>query len=364
MGIVVVQVSGQTCDEVLGRGEIAAFQEAPSQGAEPQFDLIEPRAVLGREVQDVFMRRVCQKGASLRAGAQVALVARQPIQACQEFANVQTPMRVQIIENPMEALVVGELRRDLGQMSGEIHAGACDAQIPDDLARGDDKRGDQAARTVTDVFVLAFFRFAGLDQNRGMLALQDLHACLFVATDDQFAVLVQDGSLHIELADILRLGVEVRIVAVEPVDAVVGFQVGGLQDTPDGGACHSFVGVLVDQDGGEIIETPLTGNTIMRGRFAGGQRHDFQLFVGGKSSVADRAAEHLAGQQGPAADNAFARESRCCDCNRIRWRPVNSTAAPELPSGGSTGTERPKLAGWNGLGSAPASDCGLRGPRQ
>jgi hypothetical protein len=44
--VVVVQVRGQACDEFLGRGEVAAFQKATSQGAEPQFDLVEPRAVL------------------------------------------------------------------------------------------------------------------------------------------------------------------------------------------------------------------------------------------------------------------------------------------------------------------------------
>lgn len=50
MCVVVVQVRSQTGDEFLGRFEVAAFEEATSQGAEPQFDLIEPGAVLGREV--------------------------------------------------------------------------------------------------------------------------------------------------------------------------------------------------------------------------------------------------------------------------------------------------------------------------
>ena len=39
----------------------------------------------------------------------------------------------------MEALVVGELRGDMSQMSGEIQARACHAQIPHDLTRGDDE---------------------------------------------------------------------------------------------------------------------------------------------------------------------------------------------------------------------------------
>ena len=181
MGVVVVQVRGQACDEFLGRCEVAAFQEATSQGAEPQFDLVEPRAVLGREVEHVLVIGIGQEGTSLRAGAQVFFVERQAVQSRHEFANVQAPMGVQVVEDPMEALVVGELRGDMGQMGGEIDAGACHAQVPHDLARGDDERGDQAAGAVADVFVLAFFGFARLDQNRGMLSLEDLHAGLFVA---------------------------------------------------------------------------------------------------------------------------------------------------------------------------------------
>src|SRR6266850_6070200 len=49
VGIMVVEVSDQARDEFLGRCEIASFQEAACQGAEPQFNLVEPRAVFGRE---------------------------------------------------------------------------------------------------------------------------------------------------------------------------------------------------------------------------------------------------------------------------------------------------------------------------
>jgi hypothetical protein len=42
MSIVFLQVHGEAGDEILGRCENAAFKEATSQGAEPQFDLVEP----------------------------------------------------------------------------------------------------------------------------------------------------------------------------------------------------------------------------------------------------------------------------------------------------------------------------------
>jgi len=362
MGIMVVEVSDQTGYEFLGRGEVASFEEAACQGAEPQFDLVEPRAVFGREVKDVLVFGVRQKGASLLASAQVAFAQRQSVQLSQELANVQTPMRVQVVQDPMEPFAVGELRRDVGEMSGEIQARACHAQIPHDLTRGDDERGDQTARAVTDVLVFAFFWLARLDGNRGMLSLEDLHAGLFVRADDQFAVLIQDRSFDVQLADVVSPGIEVGIVAVEPVDAAVRLQVGGVQDTPDGRARHGFLGVPVDQDGREIVEAPLTGRAIMLGRFAGGQRDDLELFVGGKSSAADRNGEHLEGQRGRVRESGCAKESRCCDCNRPRGRPVDWKADPRPPHAGSAGCETPTLAEWNELGSEPASAFRFRHP--
>ena len=232
----------------------------------------------------------------------------------------------------MAALVVGELRSDVGQMGGEIDAGACHAQVPHDLASGNDERGDQAAGAVADVFVLAFFGFARLDQNGGMLALKDLHAGLFIGADDQLALLIQDGSLDVQLANILSFGVEVGIVAVEPVDAAMRLEVGLVQNTPNGGTMHRFVGVPIDQDRREIVKAPLTGDAVMRAGFAGGQRDDFELFVGGKSSVADRNAEHLANQRDRAAESVCATEPRCCERKQTRWRPANWMADPWLPS--------------------------------
>ena len=85
--IVVVQIRGQACHKFLGRFEVAAFQETPSQGAEPQFDLVEPRTVLGREVEDMLVIGIGQERASLLARAQVFLVERQAVEFRQEFTT-------------------------------------------------------------------------------------------------------------------------------------------------------------------------------------------------------------------------------------------------------------------------------------
>ena len=108
------------------------------------------------------------------------------------------------------------------------------------------------------------------------------HAGFFVAADDQFAVLVEDGSVDVEFANILRLGVEIGIVAVEPIDAVVWLDVGGLKDALDGGARHGIMAVAIDEFACQIVEAPRTGLAIMVGGFAGGQVDDFELFSGGE----------------------------------------------------------------------------------
>ncbi len=110
MGVVIVQVGGESRDEFRRRSEVASFQEATSQGAEPKFDLVEPRAVLGREMKNVLVFGIRQEGFPLRAGFQVFLVERQAVELGQEFANLQAPMGIQIVENPMEPFLLGELR--------------------------------------------------------------------------------------------------------------------------------------------------------------------------------------------------------------------------------------------------------------
>lgn len=234
-------------------------------------------------------------------------------------------------------------------MRREVHAGSCHAQVPHDLARGDRERGNQGAVAVADVFVFAFFELAGSGEFRGILTLQDLHAGLFVAADDQLAALIQDGGLDVQPADVLSLGVEVGIVAVEPVDAAVRLQIGRIQDTPDGGTAHGFAGMLVDEGERQIVQAPLTGHTVMLGGRAGGQRDYFELFVGGKSSVVVRSVERLEDPRDRVGGSGFARESRCYDCNRSRWRPASWMVGLGEPVARSGGNERPKLAARNEL---------------
>src|SRR5271165_3598104 len=55
MAVVIVQIRLQAPREVVSRCKVAALEESACQGTEPQFDLIEPRTVLGREVKYVLV---------------------------------------------------------------------------------------------------------------------------------------------------------------------------------------------------------------------------------------------------------------------------------------------------------------------
>lgn len=207
----------------------------------------------------------------------------------------------------MEASVVGELRCDVSQVCREIDAGARDAQIPHDLAGRHHEGRDQRPRAMADVFVFAFFGFARLDRDRGMLALQDLHAGFFIAADDQFSLLIQRGSLYVESANRVSFRLKIGIVTVEPINAAMGLEVSFVEDTPDGGTRHHFVAVTIDQSDRQIVDAPVTGDAIMRAGLAGGDGDDFELFVGGKSSGADRSEVRPAAQRDAVAQNEYAK---------------------------------------------------------
>ena len=92
----------------------------------------------------------------------------------------------------------------------------------------------------------------------------------------------------------MRFGLKICVVAVEPVDTPMGFEVRLIQQTPDTRTTHGPEAPL-RQGSDEVSETPTRGSTVVLGRFTGGHRHDIQTRCGGKSAVAAPGAAHLAG---------------------------------------------------------------------
>ena len=55
MRVVVVEEVAEQVLEHFGRAKVASLEKAASQNAEPEFHLVQPRAMLGREMKDVFV---------------------------------------------------------------------------------------------------------------------------------------------------------------------------------------------------------------------------------------------------------------------------------------------------------------------
>lgn len=147
--------------------------------------------MFGSEMKNVLVRRIGEESASRTAMTQAAFVEGNSVQPSDEFTDLQAPMRVQVVDDPMEAPLLGKMRGDALQVVGKILAGPREAQVPNNLARGNDEGADQGARAVADVVILAFLGLSGLREDGRVLSLKDLHAGLFVAADRQFALLIQ-----------------------------------------------------------------------------------------------------------------------------------------------------------------------------
>src|SRR6267378_6615811 len=148
---------------------------------------------------------------------------------------------------------------------------------------------------MADVLVFAFFWLARLHRLGGVAALQNLHTRLFIGADDHTSLLVEAQRLDIELADIMRLRLEVWIVAVEPVYATMRFEVSFLQDTPEAGATHGLPPILL-KSSDQIVEAPPRGGATIGRRFPGRYRQHIDPVRGGKSAADDPSAAHLAGR--------------------------------------------------------------------
>ena len=197
MGVVDLKIGRQARFKIVGRIEITALEKTPRQDAKPQLNLVKPGAVFRGKVEHMRMGRVAQKGTPLDTAAQVLRHTGHVAPLGNQTADLQAPVGIEIVHHPVVALHSRELLDDSGQMRRKVLARARLAQIPDDLPRGDDKRGDQGTHPMPDVLVLAFFRFARRHGLRGVCALQYLHARLFIAANDHTPLLKEAKRVEI-----------------------------------------------------------------------------------------------------------------------------------------------------------------------
>ena len=145
--------------------------------------------MFGRKMEHMLVHRITQERPPLGPLAQCLGNERHAAPLRDQAADVEAPVGIEVVHHPVVTVHIGQLVDHIGQMGGKIGAGARLAQIPHDVARGDDKRGDQGPYPMPDVLVLTFLRLPRGNRLRRVLPLQHLHPRLFIGADDHTTVL-------------------------------------------------------------------------------------------------------------------------------------------------------------------------------
>src|SRR5688500_1334443 len=114
--------------------------------------------MLGCKMKAVSMARITQEGSPLHTPAQVLGHKGNLAPLRHEAADIEAPVGIEGIHDPIVTLHGRQLLDDIGEMGGKISTGACLTEMPYDLTCWHHKRGDQYPRPMTDVLVFAFFR--------------------------------------------------------------------------------------------------------------------------------------------------------------------------------------------------------------
>ena len=216
------------------------------------------------EMEHMLVGWVRQKGSPLFACLQDRRFERDVAQLSDDTADFQAPVGIEVIQHPVKALDLRELPGHVIQVCRKVHTGSSRSQVANEFTSRYDKRGDQSACPISDVILLTSLGLAGHSRLCGVRTTQCLHPRLFITANHQSTLLVHHGSLDVQLANLLSLGVEVGVVAVEPVNTAVRFQVGLVKNPPDRRPTHGQVmSIPVDQGGSEVIQRPTGGGTTL-----------------------------------------------------------------------------------------------------
>src|SRR5215467_11495330 len=118
------------------RLEVAAPQASALEGVEPELDLVQPAGVEGQEVE-----------------GHAVVVTSLPL------LDVGTAVDVEVVENKVDDLAVGDLGVQLGEEGDELLPTTAGIDLAEDAAGVDFERGEQAAGAVADVLERALGEF-------------------------------------------------------------------------------------------------------------------------------------------------------------------------------------------------------------
>jgi hypothetical protein len=232
-GMVILQKALQAAGKVLGAGKAATGQKATGQHAKEPLGLIEPRAVLRREMKDMTVIRVAQKGPALRSLLKRMGLKGHLAPVGHHAADVQTPVGVSVVHHPVITRHAGQVLLCLFEMGHAIGGRAGASQGPGHLAGGYGQSIDQHARAVANVCMVASLATARLGRLGGGCACEHVHAGFLVAADQHTVLLGGHKRFGIPLTDMVGFDIKVLIVAVEPVRTLVGFEINVLKETPE-----------------------------------------------------------------------------------------------------------------------------------
>src|SRR5687767_9870461 len=112
--------------------------------------------MLGREVKHMRVGWVGEKRTPLRPRPQLLWFERHIAQDGDVLADFHAPVRVEIVNDPVETLKLVKMHGDVADMTAEVRTGTRRSEVPDHLAGGHGKRGDHGPRAVADVLQFAF----------------------------------------------------------------------------------------------------------------------------------------------------------------------------------------------------------------
>src|SRR5438094_8393888 len=99
--------------------------------------------MFGRKMEYMRMRWVTQEGAPLHAAGQALGGKGEMAPRGHEAADLQAPVGIEMIDDPIIADHGGELPVDVGQMRRKVLTGAGQAKMPQQLAGWHHKGGQQ-----------------------------------------------------------------------------------------------------------------------------------------------------------------------------------------------------------------------------
>jgi len=109
---------------------------------------------------------------------------------------------------------------------------------------------------MADILLLTFGWFAWVGRLRGICALENLQARFLVDTDDQAPLLEEAQGIHREGTDVASLGVKLWIMAIQPVDTPMRFEIGFVEHPPEGRTAHRPGSGLVAEHCRHVIKAP------------------------------------------------------------------------------------------------------------